>query len=165
MAGSLRPRPTSLGEDDGLAPVGYPEPGEDRGDVVSHVWRDIRGAISALRTLAAMKSSTSRSLPLRSANGTPAVGGYQTQHPACDTRPKMASLAATAWIARTISSCWVPLSTQPRASARMASNTQSSSSNIVSISTATSGSTRATSRAAVTGPDRLERTTRARTTG
>ena len=48
----------------------------------------------------------------------------------------MASPAAAAWMARTISSCSAPFSRYPRAPARMAANTESSSSNIVKTITA-----------------------------
>jgi hypothetical protein len=69
---------------------------------------DIRRAISVLRTPAAMSSSTSRSRLVKPGNGVLWAGAGAETRPSTRRAipgPKMASPAATAWMARTISSC------------------------------------------------------------
>src|SRR5438270_11824786 len=67
---------------------------------------------------------------------------------------KIAAPVGTAYNARKISSWAASFSTEPLAPERIATKTDSSSSNIVNINTATAGTTRIISRAALT-PSRL----------
>ena len=143
--GPLAAHAGHAGAHDRLGPVAHLELREDVGDVVAHGLgaRTSSAVISPFDRPAATMSRISRSRSVSSGNAAGSGRGAGREKYAVSRRatpgPKIASPAATALTARSSSARWAPLSRYPRAPARTAANTVSSSSCIVSTSTATCG--------------------------